>query len=125
MRLLLDTHALLWWLADSKELSVDARGAIADGSNEVVVSAASAWEVSIKRAAGKLRAPDDLTNAVEGAHLIPLPITLEHAIRAGALPAHHRDPIDRMLIAQALVEGLTIVTRDPRFEPYGVPLLAA
>ena len=125
MRLLLDTHALLWWLADSKELSVDARSAIADGSNEVVVSAASAWEVSIKRAAGKLRAPDDLTNAVEDAHLTQLPITLEHAIRAGALPAHHRDPFDRMLIAQALVEGLTIVTRDPRFEPYGVPLLAA
>jgi PIN domain nuclease of toxin-antitoxin system len=108
-----------------KELSGDARGAIADGSNEVVVSAASAWEVSIKRAAGKLRAPDDLTRAIAGAHMSPLPITLEHAIRAGALPTHHSDPFDRMLIAQAMIEGLTIVTRDPRFEPYGVQLLAA
>lgn len=125
MRLLLDTHVLLWCLEDSPALTAEARELVTDGSNEVVVSAASAWEVSIKRAAGKLRAPDDLASALEDAHFIPLSITLEHASRAGALPMHHRDPFDRMLIAQALVEGLTIVTRDPRFEPYGVPLLAA
>ena len=125
MRLLLDTHALLWWLEDSPELSADARERIADGSNEVAVSAASAWEMAIKQAAGRLRVPDDLGDALEASHLMPLPITLEHAFRAGSLPPHHQDPFDRMLIAQALIEGLTIVTRDARFEPYGVPLLAA
>ena len=125
MRLLLDTHALLWWLADSVELSAEAREQIADGANEVVVSAASAWEMAIKQATGKLRVPDDLASTVEASFLVQLPITFEHSFRAGSLPPHHQDPFDRMLIAQALVEGLTIVTRDPRFEPYGVPLLAA
>ena len=125
MRLLLDTHVLLWCLADSPELSADTRGLVIDGSNEVAVSVASAWELAIKQATGKPRAPDDLAEALEDAHLMPLPITLQHALAAGALPMHHRDPFDRMLIAQALIEGLTIVTRDVRFEPYGVPLLAA
>ncbi len=125
MRLLLDTHALLWWLADSVELSAEARERIADGSNEVAVSAASAWEMAINQAGGKLRVPDDFAAAVETSLLVPLPITLDHALMAGSLPPHHQDPFDRMLIAQALIEGLTIVTRDPRFEPYGVPLLAA
>ncbi len=125
MRLLLDTHALLWWLEDSGQLAVDARTHIADGGNEVVVSAASAWEMSIKQASGKLRMPADLEMALEASGLRQLPITLEHGMRAGSLPAHHHDPFDRMLIAQALVEGLTIVTRDPRFDTYGVPILAA
>lgn len=125
MRYLLDTHALLWWLDDSAQLSTDARDAIADGANEVAVSAASAWEMAIKEAAGKLRVPPNLDDAVRTSGFNALPITIEHTLRAGALDPHHRDPFDRMLVAQALVEGFTIVTRDPRFEPYGVPTLAA
>lgn len=125
MKLLLDTHALLWWLEDSAQLSDAAREAIADGGNEIAVSAASAWEIAIKRAAGKLRVPDDLDTVVETSGFSSLPITIEHALAAGALPPHHRDPFDRMLVAQASLEGMTIATRDPRFDPYGVPTLRA
>ena len=125
MRLLLDTHALIWWLEDSEQLSSDARAAIADGGNEIAVSAASAWEMAIKQAAGKLRVPADLDDAITTSGFSSLSITIEHALRAGALEPHHRDPFDRMLAAQALVESLTIVTRDPRFQPYGVRVLAA
>lgn len=123
MRLLLDTHALIWWLEDSVELSADAREQVANGLNEVVVSAASAWEMAIKEATGKLRAPATLEQAIETSGFTALPITIRHALKAGSLPAHHRDPFDRMLIAQALAEGLTIVTRDQRFEQYGVDVL--
>lgn len=125
MRLLLDTHALIWWLEDSPELATAARAAIADADNEVAVSAASAWELAIKEAAGKLRIPPNLNEAVAASGFTALPITIEHALKAGGLDLHHRDPFDRMLVAQALVESFTIVTRDPRFQPYGVPLLAA
>lgn len=124
MRLLLDTHALLWWLAD-EDLTTQARDAIADPANLVVVSAASAWEISIKRALGKLAAPDDLEQQVQEGGFSPLPISIAHALAAGQLARHHEDPFDRMLIAQALAEGLTIVTRDKRFNDYGVPLLSA
>lgn len=124
MRLLLDTHALLWWLAD-EGLAAQAREAIADPANLVVVSAASAWEISIKKALGKLNAPDDLEVQLEANRFDPLPIGMGHAIAAGQLPRHHEDPFDRMLIAQAFAEGLTIVTRDKRFEDYGVALLTA
>ena len=124
MRLLLDTHALLWWLAD-ESLPARTREAIADPVNLVAVSAASAWEISIKKALGKLAAPDDLADQLEAGGFEPLPISVAHAIAAGHLPRHHEDPFDRMLIAQALAEGLTIVTRDKRFDDYGVPLLAA
>ncbi|MDP9225287.1 MAG: type II toxin-antitoxin system VapC family toxin [Actinomycetota bacterium] len=125
MRLLLDTHALIWWLEDSTELAGAARDAIGDGDNEVAVSAASAWEMAIKEAAGKLRVPPTLGDAVKTSGFTELPITIEHALKAGVLDPHHRDPFDRMLVAQALVEGYTIVTRDPRFEPYGVAVLTA
>lgn len=125
MRLLLDTHALLWWLADRSTLSSEARSSISEGDNEVVVSAASAWEIAIKRAAGKLRVPSGLEEALAENGFGSLPITITHAMAAGALPAHHRDPFDRMLVAQANLEGLTLVTRDPRFEPYGIPILRA
>ena len=124
MRLLLDTPALLWWLAD-EGLNPGARDAIADPGNIVVVSAASAWEISIKRALGKLAAPNDLEQQMETGGLVPLPISIAHGIGAGQLPRHHEDPFDRMLIAQALAEGLTIVTRDKRFDDYGVALLPA
>ena len=124
MRLLLDTHALLWWLAD-EGLTTQARDAIADPANVVVVSAASAWEISIKKALGKLVAPDDLEQQVQAGGFLPLPISIAHGVAAGQLARHHEDPFDRMLIAQAHAEGLTIVTRDKRFSEYGVALLPA
>lgn len=122
MSLLLDTHALLWWLADI-ELRSDARQAIADPDNLVVVSAVSVWEISIKRSLGKLDAPHDVVAAIDASGFEPLPVTGAHAERAGSLPQHHRDPFDRMLVAQAQHEGLSIVTRDEAFGDYEVPLL--
>jgi len=124
VRLLLDTHVVLWWLAD-EGLTPWAREAIADPANLAVVSAASAWEISIKKALGRLSAPDDLEQQVHAGGFLPLAISIAHATAAGQLARHHDDPFDRMLIAQAFAEGLTIVTRDKRFDDYGVPLLAA
>ncbi|MGB5568886.1 MAG: type II toxin-antitoxin system VapC family toxin [Sedimenticolaceae bacterium] len=124
-RLLLDTHAFLWWLADAPELGNSARMAIADERNEVFVSAATGWEVAIKRAAGKLQAPDNLDAMVEESGFSHLPVTFFHGEQAGALPMHHRDPFDRMLVAQAQAEGLVIVTRDLYIQRYGVRTLTA
>jgi PIN domain nuclease of toxin-antitoxin system len=124
VRLLLDTHVLLWWLA-SEGLSADAQNAISDPANLVAVSAASAWEISIKKSLGKLMAPDDLEQQVRTGGFFELPISIGHATAAGALARHHDDPFDRMLIAQALAEGLTVVTSDKRFRDYGVPLMPA
>lgn len=123
MRLLLDTHALLWWLAD-EGLTDEARDAIADPANVVMVSAASAWEISIKRALGKLSAPDDLERQVDESGFGALPISIAHGLAAGRLPRHHDDPFDRMLIAQAFEEGLTVVTHDKRFADYNVAMLS-
>jgi PIN domain nuclease of toxin-antitoxin system len=123
--LLLDTHVLLWWLADDQTLTPGARSAIAAGQNLVFVSTASAWEISIKRSLGKLDAPSDLVDQIERNRFQPLSITVDHAYAAGALPRHHEDPFDRMLVAQALAGELTLVTRDPRFRVYGVELLKA
>ena len=123
MKLLLDTHVLLWWLADDPALSPVRRSAIADPANVVYVSAASAWEISIKRALGKLVAPEDLTGALSESELEQLPVTVAHAEVVGALPLHHRDPFDRMLIAQAQVEGRAVVTGDPVFGRYDVAIL--
>ncbi len=125
MRLLLDTHALLWWLEDSPDLARTAYEAIANGENDVVVSVVSPWEMAIKTALGRLRVSGDLLSSLEKSRLVILPVSLDHALAVASLPLHHRDPFDRMLIAQAKVEGLTVVTRDPRLEPYGVPLLRA
>ncbi len=125
MRLLLDTHALLWWLAGGDELTAAAHEAIAASGSVVHVSAASAWEMSIKRAKGRLDSPTDLVDAMAANGFAELAIHVAHAELAGALPPHHADPFDRLLIAQARIEGLTIVTRDPAFEAYGVPLLVA
>jgi PIN domain nuclease of toxin-antitoxin system len=122
VRLLLDTHALLWWLADAG-LTDRARDAIADPGNLVMVSAASAWEISIKKTLGKLSAPDDLERQVDEGGFVALPISIAHGLAAGQLPRHHDDPFDRMLIAQALQEGLTIVTHNQRFSDYNVALL--
>ena len=125
MRLLLDTHVLLWWLANDPALASEGKSAIADPGTIVFVSAASAWEIGIKQALGKLEAPNDLENRVEVNRFEPLPITISHAYSAGTLPRHHDDPFDRMLVAQALAEGLTIVTRDSRLSPYDVSTLPA
>lgn len=124
-RLLLDTHVLLWWLADDTSLGRKAKAAIMDDRNEVYISAATTWEISIKKALGKLGAPDDIDTIVEEENFSKLPITLYHGQMAGMLPPHHRDPFDRMLIAQAQSEGLTIVTSDKMFSNYGVRVMAS
>lgn len=125
MRLLLDTHVLLWWFNEPEALAVAALEAIADETNAVYVSAATIWEAGIKQALGKLRGADDLVGKVRAQQLEELPIELAHAAVAAQLPTHHTDPFDRMLVAQAQVESLTLVTRDERLGTYGVPLLAA
>ena len=129
MSLLLDTHALLWWLADSPQLGRTARVAIADPAAPVWVSTATLWEVAIKTALGRLEiggAPADiLPPALERSGFRTLPIAADHALAADALPPHHADPFDRMLIAQASLDGLRLVSADREFSAYGVPLLDA
>jgi len=124
VRLLLDTHTLVWWLADDGRLDAAARRAIARTAH-VAVSAVSVWEIAIKRAIGGITAPDDLVAELARSEFVPLPVTFAHAHRIGELPAHHRDPFDRMLVAQATVERLTIVTNDADIARYRVPVLAA
>jgi PIN domain nuclease of toxin-antitoxin system len=123
MRVLLDTHMLLWWLADDPALPERAADAISDADNSIIVSAATAWEISIRKATGRLEAPDDLLDALAENDFDQLPITVLHALAAGDLPAHHSDPFDRMLIAQAQVEGVTLASADTRFPAYEVELL--
>ncbi len=123
MKVLLDTHILLWWLAEDPALPTAARDAIAGADTTVLVSAATAWEIAIKKAAGRLDAPDDLLDALDVNSFDTLAITAAHALDAGALPAHHTDPFDRMLIAQARAEELTLVSVDRRFADYDVDLL--
>lgn len=125
MTLLLDTHAFLWWLDDPQLLSEQARDAIADGKNTVYVSAAVAWEIAIKRSLGKLDAPEDLEGAMAASRFLPLPVTVPHALAVARLPDHHRDPFDRLLVAQAQHEGIRLVSRDPALKPYDVQLLEA
>jgi PIN domain nuclease of toxin-antitoxin system len=125
VRLLLDTVTLLWWLDGDSKLGPKARAAIADPGNEVFVSAASTWEISVKRASGKLEAPFEFATALERNYFIELPIEVTHSLAAGALPAHHKDPFDRMLVAQAQLENLTLVTNDPQIATYGLMLLVA
>jgi PIN domain nuclease of toxin-antitoxin system len=119
-RLLLDTHALLWWLTDDAALSPTARQALADPGIEPLVSAASLWEIAIKRSLGKLTAPDDLPERIVDEGFSWLPVSPLHAWQVRELPAHHRDPFDRLLVAQALAEHLPVITADPRFDAYGV-----
>jgi PIN domain nuclease of toxin-antitoxin system len=124
LRLLLDTHVLIWW-ARREPLDDAARDAIADPGNPVVVSAASIWEAEIKAAAGRLRLGRNLAREAEARGFEQLAITFAHSVHAAHLPAHHGDPFDRMLVAQAQLEGLTIVTRDPVFDDYSVVVLRA
>lgn len=125
MRLLLDTHALVWWCDDNPALSDDARAAIAHPRNEVFVSPVSTYEVAFKQSIGKLAIEGDLMAAIERSRFQSLAISVEHGFRAGCLPLHHRDPFDRLLIAQALTESLLMVTRDQHISAYGVPVLPA
>jgi len=122
-RLLLDTHVLLWWLSDDKNMGNHARQMIADARNEVFVSAATTWEIAIKKNKGLLEAPDDLDRIVEDEGFGKLPVSLFHGEKAGDLPGIHRDPFDRMLVAQAQAEGLELITADPEMPKYGIKLI--
>lgn len=123
MRLLLDTHILLWWDADDARLPAALRTAVAAPENDIYISAASAWEIAIKKAAGKLWAADSIANTIDRHSFLALPITVEHAEWAGSLPPLHRDPFDRLLVAQAHLEGLILVTVDEQILRYQVPHL--
>jgi PIN domain nuclease of toxin-antitoxin system len=127
MRLLLDTHAFLWWVADAPELSAPAREAIRNPRAECLLSLVSCWEIAIKHSLGKLRLPTSLENfipeqmAANGFQ--QMEIDFRHISRVAALPFHHRDPFDRLLIAQAMTEDATLVSADPAFDAYGVKRL--
>lgn len=125
MILLLDTHVLLWWLDDPALLTLAARDAISEPANDVLVSAATAWEIAIKRSLGKLQTPHDLQTAIRACGFHDLPITFAHALATEKLSPHHRDPFDRLLIAQAQLEAATLVTRDPVMTLYAIPILKA
>jgi PIN domain nuclease of toxin-antitoxin system len=121
MALLLDTHVVLWWLEDDDRLDSATKDRL-DVDSEIFVSSATVWEVGIKQALGKLTGEGSLAEHVRDSGFAVLPISADHAIAASALPLHHRDPFDRMLIGQALVEGLTVMTRDRVFGAYDVRL---
>ncbi len=122
MKVLLDTHALLWWLLDEPEMSNQARAIIADPGNEILVSSASAWEIATKFRLGKIphigNLVQTLPEMLQKARMDVLPVSLAHALAAGNLPGPHRDPFDRMLIAQSRIEDLPFVTKDPVFKEY-------
>ena len=120
MKLLLDTHALIWWLKNDSTLFGGAKKAISNPDNLIFVSAASAWEIAIKKSLGKLDAPDDLETQIEKHNFQSLPITITHGVAVGKLPWHHKDPFDRIIIAQAICGSMTIVTRDKKFSLYEV-----
>ena len=122
MSLLLDTPVVLWWLTDDPTLSDDIKTRL-DHDPDVYVSAATVWEVTIKQAAGKLTEPADLPERILGSGFAELAISSGHAIAAGRLPLIHRDPVDRMLVAQARCEDLMLVTRDPNCQKYEVAVL--
>ena len=122
MKLLLDTHVVLWWRLDSARLKRDVRETVAT-ADIVWVSAASAWEVVIKQAGGKLELTDPFASMVRASEFTELPVTFRHAEQLAGLPPHHTDPFDRMLIAQAQLEGATIVTHDRLFKPYDIRIV--
>lgn len=122
MRLLLDTHAFLWWRIDEARLSPEVRVVVGD-ADIVYVSLASAWEIAIKTSIGKLRLANPIEQELVASDFEPLPVGLRHVEHVASLPLHHRDPFDRMLVAQCQVERLTLVTADRRLQPYDVPFL--
>jgi PIN domain nuclease of toxin-antitoxin system len=123
VKLLLDTHAALWFLTDDDRMGENAKQHLSDDSNQVLLSAAVVWEIAIKRALGKLVAPKEYLSLLLGADVQPLPISVDHAEAVEELPAHHGDPFDRMLVAQALLEGAAIVSRDEVLRRYGATLV--
>jgi PIN domain nuclease of toxin-antitoxin system len=129
VRVLLDTHVWLWMWGEPEKLRNQARSILEDPESELGVSAVSAWEIAIKEAAGRLRLPtsaaDWLADPRHRRDIQDLPITFEHAARAGTLPPHHRDPFDRMLVAQAQLEGLVLMSADPALAAYEVDVIAA
>lgn len=124
MRILLDSHVALWWLEDNDALGVRSREVI-ERADEAFYSAVTPWELGIKQALGKLTMPDGLAKALTSGGFVPLGISVDHAEHAPALPTHHRDPFDRMLIAQAQLEALTLVSADGSFGPYDVEVVDA
>ncbi|PIE90752.1 MAG: PIN domain nuclease [Acidobacteria bacterium] len=125
-RYLLDTQPFLWWLREDPMLGEKTSGIIADADNEIYVSAVSLWEMSIKKGIGKLKLPNlSMSEVVVSQGFLPLPIDFVHAEKAGVLPKHHRDPFDRMLVAQAQIEGLILITKDERIFQCELKLLNA
>ena len=125
MILLVDAHALLWWLAEDPRLAADAARSLADPANDVLVSAATIWEIEVKRTAGRLDAPTELLEDLASSRFEAIPFTPADTVAAASLPNHHEDPFDRMLIAQALRLDATLVSRDRAFDAYGVDRLPA
>jgi len=125
LKLLLDTHAMIWAFAEPRLLSAQARDAISDEENDVFVSVISPWEIAIKRSKKKLHAPQDLDDAVTAHQFQLLPVQLRHTKAIGSMPNHHADPFDRMLVAQATIDGLTLVTSDRTLRRYPVATLPA
>jgi len=123
--LLVDAMAVLWWLADDKRLASGAAKSLADPENDVLVSAATIWEIEVKRAAGRLQAPEELLEDLTRAGIETIPFTATDAVDAARLPQHHKDPFDRMLVAQAKRLDATIVSRDPALDAYDVNRLPA
>jgi PIN domain nuclease of toxin-antitoxin system len=125
MKLLADSCVLVWWLGGPESLLKEAREAIADPFNEVYFSAASVWELELKIRKGKLRMPGDFAAVLAADGFMPLPVTVDHATRSSSLPAIHEDPFDRLLVAQAIAEGLVFVTRDTAIRQYPVAVMRA
>jgi PIN domain nuclease of toxin-antitoxin system len=125
MRLLLDTHVVIWWLARDPRIGDSARDAIKAADNAVFVSVITGFEIATKKKIGKLDAPDDLSERLQAKGFEELPVTLAHGLEAGQLPLHHKDPFDRLLIAQARCEDLTLVTADQMLGEYDVKTLSA
>jgi PIN domain nuclease of toxin-antitoxin system len=123
LKLLLDTHAFIWWNVNDRRLADVARDAIRNPANRIVVSAASVWEIAIKRKIGKLSFRHDVLTAIAADGFETVDITPRHANTAGSLPLHHADPFDRLLVAQADIEQFVLVTQDRQLLPYGVPLI--
>jgi PIN domain nuclease of toxin-antitoxin system len=123
LKLLLDTHAALWFLGGDERLSETAKHHLTDDANRVLLSAAVVWEVAIKRASGRLAVPEEYVSLLLGAGVQALPVSLAHAAAVEQLPPHHRDPFDRMLVAQAATEGAALVSRDEALRPYDVALI--
>lgn len=123
MKLLLDTHAALWFLGGDERLSENARRHLSDDTNRVLLSAAVVWEIAIKRSLGKLVVPEEYLTLLLDAGVQPLPVSVAHAAAIEHLPPHHRDPFDRMLVSQAVIEGGALISRDDALRPYDVTLV--